>query len=67
VKSWSDLHPRERQAVTLVSRGLSLDEISREMLLNRKGVHFHIYNAMQKSGTSNLGELKDWTSRNMPA
>jgi DNA-binding CsgD family transcriptional regulator len=53
--------------VTLVSRGLSLDEISREMLLNRKGVHFHIYNAMQKSGTSNLGELKDWTSRNMPA
>ena len=65
--NWSDLTPREQQAATLLARGLSFDEMYEEMRRSRPAVHYYVSRAMNKSGATNLAELKDWVQHNKPA
>jgi DNA-binding CsgD family transcriptional regulator len=65
--SWSDLTSREQQAAILLSRGLSVEEMAKEMRLARPAVYYNIVKVRQKSGTSDRAALKAWTDRNTAA
>lgn len=59
----SSLTPRERQVMTLVARGLSTDEIARELTIGVATVRTHVYRLRCKLGARDKAQLVSFAYR----
>jgi DNA-binding NarL/FixJ family response regulator len=74
VASFADLTPREREVLSLISKGLSNQEIAEWLVIERGTVMNHLHNILKKLNASNRKEaaavyminLKSSTARFLP-
>src|SRR3954467_7475097 len=59
--------PRELQVTALIGRGLTNDQIARQLVLSRRTVEWHVSNLLGKVGVSTRAQLAAWAMRALPA
>jgi ATP/maltotriose-dependent transcriptional regulator MalT len=58
------LTEREREVVTLITRGLSNGEIADELVLSKRTVEHHMANILSKLGFANRAQIVRWAMEN---